>query len=46
MMFKEFCKITEVPIDKQYFTNFDRVVNTDNYAGEAKYEGYEDQELS
>ena len=46
MMFKEFCKISEVPIDKQYFTNFDKVVNEGSYTGDTTYEGYENQELS
>ena len=40
---KEFLQIKEVPIDKQYFTNFEKTVNFDS-AGE--YEGYENEELS
>lgn len=40
--FKEFLKIKEVSIDKQYFTNFEKTVNNDS-AGE--YDGYENEEL-
>lgn len=43
--FKDFLKIREVPIDKQYFTNFDKVVNADS-ATPDNYQGYEDEELS
>ena len=41
--FKEFLKVREVAIDKQYFANFDKVVNADSASN---YEGYENEELS
>ena len=44
MFFKEFAKISEVPIDKQYFTNFCGLVNT-NSAEETLKSGYENEEL-
>lgn len=46
MFFKETLTIREVPIDKQYFTNFERVVNEDSAAHPEDYEGYENEELS
>jgi replicative DNA helicase len=46
MFFKEFLKIREVPIDRQYFTNFDKVVNEDSITKGVSYAGYEDEELS
>jgi len=30
MFFKEFLKIKEVPVDKQYFSNFNKIVNNDS----------------
>lgn len=41
--FKEFLKIREVAADKQYFTNFDKVVNHDAADGD---DAYKDEELS
>lgn len=46
MFFKENLKIREVPIDRQYFANFDKVVNDDSAAEGVNYDGYEDEELS
>ncbi len=46
MFFKENLKIREVPIDKQYFANFDKVINADSASEEADYDGYENEELS
>ncbi len=46
MFFKEFMKIREVPIDRQYFANFDRVINADSATEGVSYDGYEDEELS
>lgn len=40
--FKDRLEIREVLIDNQYFTNFEKIVNEDS----AKYEGYENEELS
>lgn len=41
-LFKEFLRVKEVGIDKQYFTNFQKTIN----AGSASdYEGYENEEL-
>jgi hypothetical protein len=40
--FKEFLKIKEVPADKQYFNNFEKVVNHDGAGDDA----YKDEELS
>lgn len=45
VFFKEFLKIREVPIDRQYFTNFDKVVNEDSVTKGVSYAGYEDEEL-
>jgi replicative DNA helicase len=44
--FKETLNIREVPIDKQYFTNFKNIVNEDSAGDLGDYEGYEDEELS
>ena len=41
LFFKERLEIREVAIDKQYFNQFDRVVNNES----ARNDGYEDQEL-
>jgi len=46
MFFKEFLKVREVPIDRQYFANFDKVVNEDSVTKGVSYAGYEDEELS
>lgn len=46
MFFKEFLKIREVPIDRQYFANFDKVINEDSATKGVSYDGYEDEELS
>ena len=46
MFFKENLKIREVPIDRQYFANFDKVVNDDSATEGVNYDGYEDEELS
>ena len=46
MFFKEFLKIREVPIDRQYFANFDKVINEDSATKGVIYDGYEDEELS
>jgi hypothetical protein len=46
MFFKEFMKIREVPIDRQYFANFDKIVNADSATEGVSYDGYEDEELS
>lgn len=46
MFFKEFLRIREVPIDRQYFTNFDKVINEDSATKGVSYDGYEDEELS
>ncbi len=40
---KEYLRIKEVPIDKQYFTNFEKVINADSAS---TYEGYENEKLS
>jgi replicative DNA helicase len=46
MFFKETLNIREVAIDKQYFANFESVVNADSAGDLASYEGYENEELS
>lgn len=49
MFHKESLQITEVPIDRQYFHNFDKVVNVDSADSTTEgdnYVGYEDKELS
>jgi len=46
MFFKETLNIREVPIDRQYFTNFERIVNEDSAGEPCDYEGYENEKLS
>lgn len=44
--YKEFLQIKEVPIDQQYFTNFEKTVNAGSAEIEEDYRGYEDEKLS
>jgi hypothetical protein len=46
MFFKEYLDVKEVPIDRQHFTNFERVVNNDSAGDYTDYDGYENEDLS
>jgi replicative DNA helicase len=42
MFFKDHLKIREVPIDKQYFSNFEKIVNADSAADSGDFEDSEE----
>ncbi len=42
---KQYLKITEVPIDRQFFTQFDKVINDGDTLGDIEYDDYENQKL-
>ena len=46
MFFKEFLQVKEVPADRQYFNNFEKVVNNDSASMEEDlYDGYKNEDL-